>query len=110
MDVQVLDRWSAQVQDSVHSLHREPSETSEEVELAEGYIKEAEKCKLLLSSLHETTATREEPSPMTAYLATLSESLQDFLTQHIATSVNSMLATAQVKIVQYLDILVTILQ
>ena len=103
----------------------------EEVELAEGYVKEAEKCKLLLSSLHETTAQREEPTPMNrylqysqgqsepskkgfalrkgfrvlqivsqhpvcSYLATLCESLQEFLTQHLATSVNSMLATAQV--------------
>ena len=40
----------------------------EEVELAEGYVKEAEKCKLLLSSLHETTAQREEPTPMNRYL------------------------------------------
>ena len=107
----------------------------EEVELAEGYVKEAEKCKLLLSSLHETTAQREEPTPMNrflqysqgqsetfqkrfctlkrfscstnciitslpvcSYLATLCESLQEFLTQHLATSVNSMLATAQVNL------------
>ena len=40
----------------------------EEVELAEGFVKEAEKCKLLLSSLHETTAQREEPTPMNRYL------------------------------------------
>ena len=31
-----------------------------------------------------------------SYLANLCESLQEFLTQHLATSVNSMLATAQV--------------
>merc|ERR1719410_2806020 len=97
---QVLDRWSAQVQDCVHNVKREHvqhqvTEVLEEVELAEGYVKEAEKCKLLLSSLHETTAQREEPTPMNSYLATLCESLQEFLTQHLATSVNSMLATAQ---------------
>ena len=34
--------------------------------------------------------------PVCSYLATLCESLQEFLTQHLATSVNSMLATAQV--------------
>ena len=44
------------------------TEVLEEVELAEGYVKEAEKCKLLLSSLHETTAQREEPTPMNRYL------------------------------------------
>merc|ERR1719222_1182995 len=94
---QVLDRWSAQVQDCVHNVKRDQQqgEVLEEVELAEGHIREAEKCKLLLSSLHETTAQREEPTPMNSYLANLCESLQEFLTQHLATSVNSMLATAQ---------------
>ena len=128
---QVLDRWSAQVQDCVHNVKRDQQqgEVLEEVELAEGHVREAEKCKLLLSSLHETTAQREEPTPMNrfadipwhvghnqfltilaspkspkyfhstifcSYLANLCESLQEFLTQHLATSVNSMLATAQV--------------
>merc|ERR1719222_1562203 len=93
---QVLDRWSAQVQDCVHNVKRDQQgEVLEEVELAEGHVREAEKCKLLLSSLHETTAQREEPTPMNSYLANLCESLQEFLTQHLATSVNSMLATAQ---------------
>ena len=70
--LQVLDRWSAQVQDCVHNVKRDQQqvgEVVEEVELAEGYVREAEKCKLLLSSLHETTAQREEPTPMNRLVA-----------------------------------------
>ena len=58
------------MQDCVHNVKREQvqvqvqGEVVEEVELAEGYVREAEKCKLLLSSLHETTAQREEPTPI----------------------------------------------
>ena len=67
----MLDRWSAQVQDCVHNVKRDQvqvqGEVVEEVELAEGYVREAEKCKLLLSSLHETTAQREEPTPMNRF-------------------------------------------
>ena len=70
--LQVLDRWSAQVQDCVHNVKRDQQqvgEVVEEVELTEGYVREAEKCKLLLSSLHETTAQREEPTPMNRLVA-----------------------------------------
>ena len=67
--MQVLDRWSAQVQDCVHNVKRDQQgEVLEEVELAEGHVREAEKCKLLLSSLHETTAQREEPTPMNRFV------------------------------------------
>ena len=55
--MQVLDRWSAQVR--VHNVKRDQQqvgEVVEEVELAMGYVREAKKCKLLFSSLHETTA------------------------------------------------------
>ena len=60
------------MQDCVHNVKRDQQvqvqgEVVEEVELAEGYVKEAEKCKLLLSSLHETTAQREEPTPMNRF-------------------------------------------
>ena len=58
------------MQDCVHNVKRDQvqGEVVEEVELAEGYVREAEKCKLLLSSLHETTAQREEPTPMNRFL------------------------------------------
>ena len=68
--MQVLDRWSAQVR--VHNVKRDQQqvgEVVEEVELAMGYVREAKKCKLLFSSLHETTAQREEPTPMNRLVA-----------------------------------------
>jgi hypothetical protein len=92
---QVLDRWSAQVTDSIHNVSRDVAEPCEETTQAEGYVRDAEKCKLLLSSLHETVAQREEPNPVTSYLTGLAEAMEEFLTSHLATSVNSMLATAQ---------------
>ena len=58
------------MQDCVHNVKRDQvqqGEVVEEVEVAEGHVKEAEKCKLLLSSLHETTAQREEPTPMNRF-------------------------------------------
>ena len=68
--MQVLDRWSAQVR--VHNVKRDQQqvgEVVEKVELAMGYVREAKKCKLLFSSLHETTAQREEPTPMNRLVA-----------------------------------------
>ena len=60
------------MQDCVYNVKRDQvqvqGEVVEEVELAEGYVREAEKCKLLLSSLHETTAQREEPTPMNRFV------------------------------------------
>ena len=71
------------------------SEPTIETQQATGFIKDAEKCKLLLSSLHETTARRDETCPITMKLQQISTDLESFLIDHISTSVNSMLATAQ---------------
>ena len=71
------------------------SEPTIETQQAAGFIKDAEKCKLLLSSLHETTARRDETCPITTKLQQISTDLESFLTDHIATSVNNMLATTQ---------------
>ena len=54
--MQVLDRWSAQVQDTLNTIERDTAEPTIETQQAAGFITDAEKCKLLLSSLHETTA------------------------------------------------------
>ena len=56
----------------VHNVKRDQQQVGEgveEVELAMGYVREAKKCKLLFSSLHETTAQREEPTPMNRLVA-----------------------------------------
>merc|ERR1719483_58254 len=94
---QVLDKWCAQVQDTVQTVNRDAtSEPTLESQQAEGFVKDAEKCKLLLSSLHETTARRDPDScTITKKLSQISTELETFLTDHIASSVNSMLATAQ---------------
>eukprot|EP00090_Calanus_glacialis_P000689 TRINITY_DN10463_c0_g1_i2.p1 TRINITY_DN10463_c0_g1~~TRINITY_DN10463_c0_g1_i2.p1 ORF type:complete len:1522 (-),score=274.97 TRINITY_DN10463_c0_g1_i2:738-5303(-) len=92
---QVLDKWCAQVQDTVQTVNRDCNEPTIETQQAAGFIKDAEKCKLLLSSLHETTARRDETCPITTKLQQISTDLESFLTDHISTSVNNMLATTQ---------------
>merc|ERR1712013_733708 len=92
---QVLDKWCAQVQDTVQTINKDCNEPTIETQQAAGFIKDAEKCKLLLSSLHETTARRDETCPITTKLQQISTDLESFLTDHIATSVNNMLATTQ---------------
>ena len=50
-------------------MREKQAQVVEEVELAMCYVREAKKCKLLFSSLHETTAQREEPTPMNRLVA-----------------------------------------
>lgn len=71
------------------------SENTEDMDRAEGYTRDAEQCKLLLSSLHETAATRDlAECPVQKKLAEISNDLESFLSSHIEKSVSSMLAVA----------------
>ena len=55
------------------------SEPTLETQQAAGLIGDAEKCKLLLPSLHDTTARRDENCPIRAKLQQLSSELNNFL-------------------------------
>jgi len=92
---QVLDRWSAQVQDTVNAIEKDSNEPTLETQQAVGLISDAEKCKLLLSSLHETSARREEQCPVGNKIQQISSELNTFLIDHVSRSVTTMLATAQ---------------
>ena len=71
-------------------------ETTDEVETAEGFIKDAEQCKLLLSSLHDSAAVRDlAQCPVQQKLAEISANLETFLASHIANSVDSMMKIAR---------------
>ena len=66
------------------------------MERAEGLTRDAEHCKLLLSSLHETAATRDlAECPVQRKLDEISNELETFLSTHIRTCVSSMLAVAE---------------
>lgn len=92
---QVLDKWCAQVQDTANSRARDASEPCLEIQEADGFVKDAEKCKLLLSSLHEASAKRDqEQCPINQKLAQISSSLSSFLVSHLESTVESMLSTA----------------
>lgn len=65
------------------------------MERAEGYIRDAEQCKLLLSSLHDTAAPRDlAQCPVQRKLSELAEEMETFLSNHIQACVGSMLDTA----------------
>ena len=71
------------------------SEVTEEIERAEGLIKDAEHCKLLVSSLHDTAAPRElAQCPVQQKIADIAADLETFITDHIGRCVGSMLDTA----------------
>ena len=55
------------------------SEPTLETQQATGLISDADRCKLLLSSLHETSARREDTCPVKAKLAQVSADLNTFL-------------------------------
>ena len=55
------------------------SEPTLETQQAAGLISDADRCKLLLSSLHETSARREDTCPVKAKLAQVSADLNTFL-------------------------------
>jgi hypothetical protein len=64
-----------------------PSEPTEEIERAEGLIRDAERCKLLLAALHESASPRDPAlCPLQGHLAQLAAQLETFLAAHIQAS------------------------
>ena len=66
---------------------------SDEVRRAEGYIKDADQCRLLVSSLQDSVALRDQ-CPVQRKLEEMATQLQTFLQEHIDTVAASMLKVA----------------
>jgi hypothetical protein len=72
---------------SAHSFTVLLSEPSEEIERAEGLIRDAERCKLLLPALHECASPRDPAlCPLQGRLAHLAADLEAFLAAHVDAS------------------------
>ena len=74
-----------------------PSEQTEELERAEGLVRDAERCKLLLPALHEAAAPRAESGnsdPLQTRLVHLAAELESFLAAQTAASLTAMVGRA----------------
>jgi Ran GTPase-activating protein (RanGAP) involved in mRNA processing and transport len=93
---QILDRVSAQTQDSLHALKKMNPDVSAgnntELERAEGLMTDAENSKHLLSALHEVTARRA--GEVDTKLKQVSIELSNFLTSHVQHNVDAMIGCA----------------
>jgi len=93
---QVLDRWTAQVQDTLQTVKQESSDPNEEVCRAEGYVRDADQCRLLVSSLQDSVALRDK-CPVQLKLDDMADQMQKFLQGHIDNVAASMLKVASEK-------------
>merc|ERR1719309_1369871 len=93
---QVLDRWVAQTQDTIETVRKDCSESNNDIDHAEGLIRDAEKCKVLQSSLHDVTTKKDDVSggSVNNKLYSITTDLSNFLTAHIEHNVELMLGSA----------------
>ena len=75
----------AQTQDTIETVKKDCSDSNNDVDHAEGLIRDAEKCKVLQSSLHDVTTKKDDVvgGSVNNKLYSITTDLTSFLTAHI---------------------------